>query len=57
MLAQLVRVERLPSSLRSARGDGIVPVTSATPQDMRFSASGGWNQWPCRNDVVAEAPL
>ena len=25
----------------SARGDGIAPVTSATPSDMRFSASGG----------------
>jgi len=25
----------------SARGDGIAPVTSATPPDMRFSASGG----------------
>ncbi|MBS4049913.1 MAG: hypothetical protein KGZ69_01765 [Methylomonas sp.] len=32
----------LPKSQpRSGRGDGITPVTSPTPPDMRFSASGG----------------
>jgi hypothetical protein len=31
----------LGQEARSGRGDGISPITSPTPPDMRFSASGG----------------
>jgi hypothetical protein len=38
--------EFVRESPRSARGNGIAPVTPATPPDVRSSSSGGWTRQP-----------
>jgi hypothetical protein len=46
------RVRVKAPSGRSGGGNGIAPVTSPTPPDMRSSASGGWTRRPLEGREV-----